>query len=37
MAKTLSFKTRLTMRADGRNDPHLGFGTGIEMLLLGVD
>ena len=37
MAKTLSFKTRLTMRADGRNDPHHGFGKGIEMLLLGVD
>ena len=25
------------MRADGRNDPHHGFGKGIEMLLLGVD
>ena len=37
LAKTLSFKTRLTMRADGRNDPHHGFGKGIEMLLLGVD
>ena len=37
MPKTLSFKTRLTMRADGRNDPHHGFGKGIEMLLLGVD
>ena len=37
MAKSLTFKTRLTMRADGRNDPHHGFGKGIEMLLLGVD
>ena len=37
MTRSLSFKTRLTMRADGRNDPHHGFGKGMEMLLLGVD
>lgn len=37
MTKTISFKTRLTLRADGRTDSHHGFGKGIEMLLLGVD